>query len=130
MKKSNRKNDVATREKLIIKQGGLDPITGDKLIQVNSNGKKIELSCSMDCAHINAVSENGPRYISGIDTETEENKIMVRSDTHRNIDKDNPEEYPEEKLKVYKKEILNKTNDEKVYKYMKSCSCKYIYKKK
>ena len=56
--------------------------------------------------------------------------MMLRIDNHRNIDNDNPENYPVEELKLLKKEIEEKTSDKNVYKVIKSCDCSYIHRKK
>lgn len=124
----NKNSDIENT--LIIKQGGIDPITGEKLIQININGKRMEISLCTDYAHIEAVSKNGPRYNNEKEAEKEENIIILRPTTHRNIDKDNKENYSVEELQKSKEDICEYTNDENVYKYLSSCDCSYIYRKK
>lgn len=128
--KKERKKNARREETLIIKQGGLDPISYEKLIQVNKNGKKIEISSAIEEAHIEGFAENSKRYNPQINSEEESNLTMLRIDNHRNIDNDNPENYPVEELKLLKKEIEEKTSDKNVYKVIKSCDCSYIHRKK
>lgn len=128
--KKERKKIARREETLIIKQGGLDPISSEKLIQVNKHGKKTEISAAIEEAHIEGFAENSKRYNPEKDSEVESNLMMLRIDNHRNIDNDNPENYSVEELKQIKKEIEEKTSDKNIYKVIKSCDCPYIVSKK
>ena len=60
--KRERKKDTKLKEKLMIEQGGLDPITKEKLVQINQNRKKMEISDYTENAHIEGFAENSRRY--------------------------------------------------------------------
>ena len=129
--KRERKKDTKLKEKLMIEQGGLDPITKEKLVQINQNRKKIEISDYTENAHIEGFAENSRRYNPKKNSEVDSNIIAIRIDNHRNIDVSNPENYSVKELKKRKNEIKNETSDEEVYKKVRSCDCSYVkrYKK-
>lgn len=129
--KRERKKDTKLKEKLMIEQGGLDPITKEKLVQINQNRKKMEISDYTENAHIEGFAENSRRYNPKKNSEVDSNIIAIRIDNHRNIDVSNPENYSVKELKKRKNEIKNETSDEEVYKKIRSCDCSYVkrYKK-
>ena len=129
--KEERKKDTKLKDKLMAEQGGLDPITGEKLVQINKNKKKLEISDYVENAHIEGFAKNSKRYNPKKDSEVDSNIMTVRIDNHRNIDVSNPENYSVRELKKRKNEIKKETSDEKVYKVIKECDCSYIkrYKK-
>lgn len=129
--KRERKKDTKLKEKLMIEQGGLDPITKEKLVQINQNRKKMEISDYTENAHIEGFAENSRRYNPKKNSEVDSNIIAIRIDNHRNIDVSNPENYSVKELKKRKNEIKNETSDEEVYKKIRSCNCSYVkrYKK-
>ena len=124
--KRERKKDTKLKEKLRIEQGGLDPITKEKLVQINQNRKKMEISDYTENAHIEGFAENSRRYNPKKNSEVDSNIIAIRIDNHRNIDVSNPENYSVKELKKRKNEIKNETSDEEVYKKIRSCNCSYV----
>ena len=124
--KRERKKDTKLKEKLMIEQGGLDPITKEKLVQINQNRKKMEISDYTENAHIEGFAENSRRYNPKKNSEVDSNIIAIRIDNHRNIDVSNPENYSVKELKKRKNEIKNETSDEEVYKKIRSCNCSYV----
>ena len=127
-----RKTTFGDRKSLIIKQGGICGFSYEPIVRANLNGKKIEIATPADVAHISDFSSNGLRYDDTIDSESRDNKIYLDPTTHREVDKENPENYTTEMFHNEKENLEKITSDSEVYKTVDRCDCSYIkrFKKK